>query len=153
MQIYREGIAIGPLFLHFYGLILMLGTVAGICVAISLGKKRGIDPDVYWDMAPSVIICGVIGARLWHVLMPSKSSGLTFQWYLQHPLEIFAIWKGGLGIAGTVIGGVFAVWLYCKRKGISFPAIMDTIGCRASTSSRFSSVPDFTTGTSFTSSG
>ena len=78
-------------------------------------------------MVPWMLIPGILGARLWHVLMPSVSSGLTFGWYLKHPGEILAIWKGGLGIPGGVIGGCFGIWLFCRKRKISYPDFMDTI--------------------------
>ena len=127
MKFIREGIIIGPLFLHYYGLIIMLGVLAAVCLAINLGKKRGYDPDTYWDMVPWMLILGILGARLWHVMFPSVSSGLTFEWYLRHPGEIPAIWKGGLGIPGGVIGGCFGIWLFCRRRNIPYADFMDTI--------------------------
>ena len=45
MQFVREGILIGPLFLHYYGLIIMLGVLAGVWLAMQAGKKRGYKPD------------------------------------------------------------------------------------------------------------
>lgn len=127
MRFFREGILIGSFFLHYYGLIIMAGVIAGLYLAISCGKRRGLDADTYWDMAPWMLLSGILGARLWHVLMPSVSSGLTFRWYLQHPAEILAVWNGGLGIPGGVIGGVFGIWLFCRRRKIVFSDFMDTI--------------------------
>jgi prolipoprotein diacylglyceryltransferase len=60
-----------------------------------------------WDLLVYLIIGGVLGARLWHILTPPPSSiaqGFTTQFYLTHPLDALAIWKGGLGIPGTIIG-------------------------------------------------
>lgn len=127
MAFIREGIIIGPLFLHYYGLIIMFGVIAGVWAAMQCGKRRGYSSDDYWDMVPWMLIPGILGARLWHVLMPSVSSGLTFSWYLQHPGEIFAVWQGGLGIPGGIICGVFGIWLFCRRKKIPFSDFMDTI--------------------------
>ena len=127
MQFVREGIIIGPLFLHYYGLIIMLGVLAGVWLAMQAGKKRGYKPDDYWDMVPWMLIPGILGARLWHVMMPSVSSGLSFSWYLQHPGEILAVWNGGLGIPGGVLGGVFGIRLFCRRRGFAFGDFMDTI--------------------------
>lgn len=127
MRFIREGIIIGPLFLHYYGLIIMLGVIAGVALAACAGKKRGYSQETYWDMVPWMLIAGVLGARLWHVMLPSVSSGMTFLWYLQHPAEILAVWKGGLGIPGGVIGGCFGIWLFTRRRNIPYADFMDTI--------------------------
>ncbi len=107
--------------LHFYGVLLMLGAVAGAWLASLELKRRGHDPEMVWDLLVYLIIGGVIGARLWHVLTPTPASGLTTYYYLTHPLDIFEIWKGGLGIPGTIIGGLVALYLYARQnKAVSF---------------------------------
>jgi len=105
----------GERILHFYGIIIMLGAVAAGFVASAEAKRRGLNPDVVWDVLVWLIIGGVIGARLWHVLIPSASSAYTTAYYLSHPFNLIAIWDGGLGIPGAVIGGVIALYLYCRR--------------------------------------
>ena len=127
MQFVLEGIIIGSFFLHYYGIIIMLGVLAGVRLSMEVGKKRGYTADDYWDMIPWMLIPGILGARLWHVLMPSASSGLSFSWYLQHPGEILAVWKGGLGIPGGVLGGCFGIWLFCRRRKFAYGDYMDTI--------------------------
>jgi phosphatidylglycerol:prolipoprotein diacylglycerol transferase len=112
-----DGIALGPLYIRFYGIILMLGAVAGGWLATIEIKRRGQDPEVVWDLLVYLIIGGVIGARLWHIFTPPPSSiaqGFTTQFYLTHPLDAIAIWKGGLGIPGTVIGGLLALWIFTR---------------------------------------
>jgi len=119
-----DGFALGPLYIRFYGIILMLGAVAGGWLATVEVKRRGQDPEMVWDLLVYLIIGGVIGARLWHIFTPPPSSiaqGFTTQFYLTHPLDALAIWKGGLGIPGTVIGGLVALYLYTRNnKTIGF---------------------------------
>ena len=55
-----------------------------------------------------VVLAGIIGARIWHILTPPPSmvaQGITTKWYLMHPLDMINIRNGGLGIPGAVIGG------------------------------------------------
>jgi phosphatidylglycerol---prolipoprotein diacylglyceryl transferase len=119
-----DGFALGPLFIRFYGIVLMLGAVAGGWLATLEVKRRGKDPELVWDLLVYLIIGGVIGARVWHIFTPPPSSiaqGFTTAYYLTHPLDAIAIWKGGLGIPGTVIGGLIALYIYTRRnKAISF---------------------------------
>lgn len=119
-----DGFQLGPFFIRFYGIILMLGAVAGGWLATREVKRRGSDPEMVWDLLVYLIIGGVLGARLWHIFTPPPSSiaqGFTTQYYLTHPLDALAIWKGGLGIPGTIIGGLIALYIYTRNnKGFTF---------------------------------
>ncbi len=118
-----DGISIGPLYVRFYGIILMLGAVAGAWLATKAAKKRGYDPEIVWDLLIYLLIGGVLGARLWHIFTPSPSAiaqGLTTSFYLTHPLDALAIWKGGLGIPGAVIGGMIALYIYARKNQLNF---------------------------------
>ncbi len=118
-----DGFSLGPLYIKFYGIILMLGAVAGAWLATREAKRRGHDPEIVWDLLIYLIIGGVIGARLWHIFTPSPSSieqGITTAYYLSHPLDALAIWHGGLGIPGAVIGGVIALYFYTRKYKLNF---------------------------------
>ena len=115
-----EGFPVGPLFIRFYGIILMLGAVAGAWLATREAKRRGYESEIVWDLLTYLLIGGIIGARLWHILTPPPSSGVTASWYLTHPLDALAIWKGGLGIPGAVIGGVIVLFFYARRNKLNF---------------------------------
>jgi len=119
---------IGPLTIHFYGILIMIGALLAAWIASREAARRGFSGDLVWDMFPWLIIGGIIGARLWHVLTPPASmveQGITAGYYFTHPLEILAIWKGGLGIPGAVIGGVVALWIYCRKRKMSFSMWVD----------------------------
>ena len=118
-----DGFALGPLHIRFYGIILMLGAVAGAWLATFEARRRDQDPEIVWDLLVYLIIGGVIGARLWHIFTPPPSSveqGITTAFYLTHPLDALAVWKGGLGIPGAVIGGALALLYYTRRNDLSF---------------------------------
>jgi phosphatidylglycerol:prolipoprotein diacylglycerol transferase len=51
--------------------------------------------------------------------------GITTMFYLTHPLDALAIWRGGLGIPGGVIGGALAMYIYTRRRGVSFAVWAD----------------------------
>jgi phosphatidylglycerol---prolipoprotein diacylglyceryl transferase len=130
MTIDRYGIHIGVLFIHFYGIILMLGVLAAAVMSDRRARNSGKDPEVLWDMLSWLVIGGVIGARFWHILTPPASmveQGITFQYYMTHPLDALAIWKGGLGIPGAVAGGALALLFYTRRKKLSFLKWVDII--------------------------
>jgi phosphatidylglycerol:prolipoprotein diacylglycerol transferase len=118
-----DGFKIGIFYIHFYGIIIMFGAVLGALLAMRAAKRRGHDPEIIWDLLVYLIVGGIIGARLWHILTPPPSSvekGLTTAYYLTHPLDALAIWNGGLGIPGAVIGGAIAMYFYTRKYKLNF---------------------------------
>lgn len=125
-----EGIQVGPLFIHFYGVIIMIGALSAAWMADRQARRRGFDAELIWDMLPWLLVAGIVGARIWHLLTPPESmvkQGLTTYYYLTHPLDAIAIWNGGLGIPGAVIGGVLALYLYTRKKKLNFFTWLDII--------------------------
>lgn len=117
------GIQIGPIPIAYYGIIVMSGAVAAAFLAAWNAKFYGRDAEFVWDGLLWVLIGGILGARIWHILTPPASmveQGYTTLYYLTHPLDAIAIWNGGLGIPGAVIGGLLALYLYTRAKGESF---------------------------------
>jgi phosphatidylglycerol:prolipoprotein diacylglycerol transferase len=117
------GFHIGPIPVYYYGIILMCGALAGSWLASLEARRRGQDTELVWDGLIWVLIGGILGARIWHILTPPPSMvalGITTGWYLTHPLDMISTWNGGLGIPGAVIGGVIALYWFCQRRRVSF---------------------------------
>jgi phosphatidylglycerol:prolipoprotein diacylglycerol transferase len=123
----QDGFFIGPLHVRFYGIILMLGAVAGAWLATRETKRRGYNPEIVWDLLTYLLIGGIIGARIWHILTPPPSSAITAGWYFTHPLDALAIWKGGLGIPGAVIGGLIVLFFYTRKHKLNFAEWTDIV--------------------------
>jgi phosphatidylglycerol---prolipoprotein diacylglyceryl transferase len=115
-----DGFYIGPIKIYFYGIIIMVGVLIAVWISIWETKKRGLASEIIWDLVPWLLLSGIIGARIWHVLTPSKSMGVGIDYYYSHPIEILNIRQGGLGIPGGVIGGVIALFIFTKKKGLKF---------------------------------
>jgi len=126
-----EGFFIGPFEVRFYGIILMIGAVAGAWLATREAKRRGYAPEIVWDLLTYLLIGGIVGARLWHVFTPSPSalvydaaSGQMVNPYFAggyvHILDILAVWNGGLGIPGAIIGGLIVLFFYARRHELDF---------------------------------
>lgn len=109
------GIHLGPFYIRFYALILISGMLAGAYILARRAPKFGLDSKYVWDGLTWAIIPGLIGARIYHILTPSPASGLTTQYYLENPLQMLAIWNGGLGIYGGIVGGIIGIGLYARR--------------------------------------
>lgn len=110
--------SIGPLTVHTYGVFVALGCIAGIVIAIRLGKPQGITSQQVMDMGFIMILCGVIGSRLAYIL-------LNFSYYKNHILDIFKLWQGGLVFSGALLAVIIAVSLYVKRHKLSIWLVGD----------------------------
>ncbi|KAA3653648.1 MAG: prolipoprotein diacylglyceryl transferase [Chloroflexi bacterium] len=80
-------------------------------------------PDHVWNAMILVMILGVIGARLYHVMTPSPSMAAVGihspMDYFRNPAQLFNLRNGGLGIYGGLAGGALGLWIYTRRQRIS----------------------------------
>lgn len=114
--------------LRYYGMLLMLGAIAAAAVASRLLKIDRGDSELAWDGLIWVLVFGVVGARLYHVFTPSLSlqeQGITTAWYLTHPLDLVNTTRGGLGMPGAIIGGVFGLYVFARRRKLQLGRLMD----------------------------
>ena len=124
----QPGFAIGPLTVHYYGVIIMFGAILGTLLASKLAVRYGQNPDIVWDALPWILVAGIIGGRVWHVLTPPASMqalGWSSNYYFTHPLDAIATWNGGMGIPGAIMGGALALYLYCRKTKINFGIFID----------------------------
>ena len=104
-----------------YGLIVALSFFIGLWLSTKEAESKGLEPRLIQDFALYALLGGILGARIYFILF----SDLAY--FLQKPWEIVAVWHGGIGIIGALLGGFLtAVW-YCRRKKLSFWRFADTL--------------------------
>jgi len=110
---------LGRFQLRAYGLCIALGVWAACIVAARRYKARGGDPELITTVALWGVPAGIIGARIYSVVTSySQDVG-------SNPLNIFAIWHGGLGIwGGVLLGGLVAAWVV-RRHGADVGVFAD----------------------------
>lgn len=109
---------IGPLQLHWYGIIIASAVLIGGLLGTQVARWLGEDPDEGWSMLLLVMILAVVGARLYHVVH-------LWGYYAENPLLIPQVWNGGLGIPGAVAAGALGIFLYTRSKGLNAARWMD----------------------------
>ena len=104
----------GGLEVRWYGIILTLGIIAGLCYALYRTKTEGISADDIMDYALWTVLLAIIGARLYYVLTTLKDS--AGNWNYHSFTDVIAIWNGGIAMYGSVIGGALALFIVSRIK-------------------------------------
>ncbi|MBV8480569.1 MAG: prolipoprotein diacylglyceryl transferase, partial [Actinobacteria bacterium] len=114
---------VGPLTIHMYGLMLLLGIAACIWLTGRRWVKWGGDWDLVYRVAIWGVIFGIIGARIYHLITSwNQDAAIHAHWY-----GPFAVWEGGLGIWGAIPFGAVAGAVVVRRSGNSVRLFMDAV--------------------------
>lgn len=106
--------------IYYYGIILAIAIFVGVVVSNRIAMTKYFLYNIVPNIATSVIIGGIIGARLYYCL-------LNYGYYLYHPIKILAIREGGLSIHGALLGGFIALYFEAKRNNIELSKLCDII--------------------------
>ena len=114
---------IGNLHIRYYGIIYMLGFIITFLYLNNKIKKGKLElsKDKLYDLIFYSVIGVILGARIFEVLFWNPG------YYFKNPLEILAVWNGGLSFHGGLVGAFILVYLFCKKNNISFLKIADLI--------------------------
>lgn len=134
-----EIVRIGPIALRWYGLMYAIGFASSYALvkyqlkkirqgSETGGKGKGKNvaakkiPDDFLDALYTYLIVGLIlGARLGYILFYDLSS------YIRNPLEIVAVWHGGMSFHGGMIGSMLACYLCCRKYRVDFWQVADLV--------------------------
>lgn len=118
---------IGPLAVRWYGMMYLLGFVAAFFIISRLAPRRQLllNHDAVSDLLFYIVIGVILGGRFGYVLF------YNFSYFLSHPLQIFAVWQGGMSFHGGLAGVVVATILYCRRRAIAILPLADILAIAA----------------------
>ncbi len=114
-------IKIGPFQVRWYGVMYILGFLAGYWFLKYLARHRQFEfpKERIVDFLTYAAIGLISGGRLGYILF------YNLGFYLQHPLKVFFLWEGGLSFHGGMIGILIAAFLFCRKYGYGFYDIAD----------------------------
>lgn len=114
----RVAVDLGPIQIYWYSIFIFIGLLVASILIFKEARRRNIDEDFLVNLIFNTIIIGLIGARLYYVLF-------NLPYYIANPIEIFAIWNGGLAIHGGVFAALIFIIIYCKKHEVNCLQILD----------------------------
>lgn len=123
-QIDPIAVSLGPLKVHWYGLMYLLG----FAVAWWLGRRRvrsgrlpGVDENGFGDLMFYGMLGVVLGGRIGYILFYSFSD------FVQNPLMLFKVWEGGMSFHGGLLGVMLAIGWWARRQRLHYFDVVDFI--------------------------
>lgn len=125
-QIDPVALQIGPLAIRWYS----LAYIAGILFTMFWLKKNNdkdhfLSKEAYDDWLLWAVFSIMLGGRFGYVFFYNA------EYFLAHPLEIFAIWQGGMSFHGGLLGSIFGMWLFAKKYRVNFLQLGDCLAIAA----------------------
>lgn len=111
---------IGPLKITCFGVMAACGFLSASILLFANRKSRGVSVDAINDLTLYSIVAGILGARLFYVIQ-------FWPEYQNNFLQIFRIDKGGLVFYGGFFAALATLYIYCKRKDLSFLGVIDLL--------------------------
>jgi phosphatidylglycerol---prolipoprotein diacylglyceryl transferase len=113
---------LGPLPIHWYGVMVALGFLAGLWTASRRGVSAGVAAEKVIDLGPWLIVGAIVGARTLYVISywREQFAGASF-------LEVFKVWNGGLVFYGGLVGATLASVLYIRRMKLPLWKLADIL--------------------------
>ncbi|HWF18729.1 MAG TPA: prolipoprotein diacylglyceryl transferase [Verrucomicrobiae bacterium] len=113
---------LGGLTIHWYGILVAMGFLAGLWTASRRARLVGISPEQIYDLGPWLIIGGILGGRTLYVI------SYWHEQFAEHPFpEIFMVQHGGLVYYGGLIGGALATMAYLHWKKLPVWKMADVL--------------------------
>src|SRR3990170_5193267 len=114
---------LGPLKIHWYGVMSLVGFLGGWWLGVYRAKRPGSgwQPNEISDLLFYLALGVILGGRLGYTLF------YNLPYYLEHPLEVLFLWTGGMSFHGGLLGVILAMWLYARKTQRGFFAVADFV--------------------------
>ena len=119
---------IGPLPIRWYALAYIVGLIVGWAYARHLVRRADLwdesprpTPESLDDLLVAAAFGVVLGGRIGYVLF------YNLPYYMAHPVQIFAVWHGGMSIHGGLVGAALGAWWFSRRTGVATFRVFDLL--------------------------
>ncbi|MDO8578963.1 MAG: prolipoprotein diacylglyceryl transferase [Dehalococcoidales bacterium] len=112
--------SLGSFELRWYSLAIMLGIIAAMFITVSESRRKGIPENEIFNLALWVVLAGIVGARVFHVID-------QWSFYAANPSLSWQFQRGGLAIWGALVGGGIATVAYAKAKRLPLAKLLDAM--------------------------
>lgn len=117
---------LGPLAIRWYSLAYIIGIIFAMLFLKKQNERHKImSEEAYDNWLIWAVLSVILGGRVGYVLF------YNFEYFLQDPLEIFALWHGGMSFHGGLLGVILGMWLFAKRYKIKFLQLTDVLAIAA----------------------
>lgn len=114
----RVAISIGNFSIYWYSIFVLIAMIVASILIIRESKNNNLEENDIIDLLFWGLIIGILGARIYYVVF-------NLNYYLNNPLEIFAVWNGGLAIHGGILAALVFTIIYSKKKNIELLKLTD----------------------------
>ncbi|MBI4373536.1 MAG: prolipoprotein diacylglyceryl transferase [Deltaproteobacteria bacterium] len=108
----------GGIRIYTYGVLVALGFFAGVGWTVREGRKDQLSRDLILDLSFYIVLAALIGSRILYILT-------NLDQYVENPLDVLKVWKGGLVFFGGLLGALAVSFYYAKKMKIPFLKLAD----------------------------
>ena len=112
--------SVGPLTVHYYGLIIAVGLMLAVFYCSKRSHQFGLDEDTLLDGVLCVTPVAILFARIYYC-------AFSWEMYADNPISVLYIWEGGIAIYGSVIGAILGIIVFCKVKKVRITTVLDLV--------------------------
>ncbi len=115
-----RSISLGPLTIHYYGVIIATGLILAVLYACHRAKDFGLTQDTLIDGVLWVTPVAIVCARIYYCVF-------SWETFASNPVSVLYIWEGGIAIYGSVLGAVLGILVFCRVRHLKLPAVLDIV--------------------------
>jgi phosphatidylglycerol:prolipoprotein diacylglycerol transferase len=133
-------VQLGPLAIRWYGLMYVVGIIAGVRAGLPYVQARGITEDQVWNVLGPCIVAGLVGGRLYYVVQQPLGP------FIAQPWRIIATWEGGMAFFGAIAAVIITLVIMSWREKLPVWTLLDGAAIFATVGQAFGRIGNIVNG-------